>query len=137
MDLLLDFNINGEILIPLENSKFLSDKEEVSYKDLYECSFEQFRNFLFQGELIKMFILLKCNNIEPSKEKTFFDNLYFKIEFESTNPSNTNNDTQSILSGSKVEEIEKTENDLFTSNTEKINERNYEYENVQHMSFDE
>ena len=81
---MLDFNINGEILIPLENSNFLSDKKEVTYKDLYQCSYRQFRNVLFQGELIKFYILLKTSNIEQSKIKQFFENIYFKIEFEST-----------------------------------------------------
>ena len=52
MDLILDFNINGEVLIPLKNSDFLSDKKEITYKDLYESTYDQFRNVLFQGELI-------------------------------------------------------------------------------------
>jgi hypothetical protein len=135
MDLMLDFNINGEVLIPLENSNFLSEKPEVTYKDLSNCSYDQFRNVLFQGELIKFYILLKSDNIEPSKIKTFFENLYFKIEFESTATLNIDNETQSLFS--KTVEIEKTINDLFTTNSEKINEKNYEYENVLRKSFDE
>ena len=131
MDLMLDFNINGEILIPLENSNFLSDKKEVTYKDLYQCSYRQFRNVLFQGELIKFYILLKTSNIEQSKIKQFFENIYFKIEFESTGGMNVD----SLFS--KKNEIEKNENDLFTTNTEKINEKNYEYENVERKHFDE
>ena len=135
MDLLLDFNINGEVLIPLRNSEFLSNKEEVTYKDLYESSYHQFRNVLFQGELIKFYILLKTDNIEPSKIKPFFDNLFFKIEFESTSAININEESKSLFS--KKEEIEITTNDLFTTNTEKINEKNYEYENVDRKHFDE
>jgi hypothetical protein len=135
MDLMLDFNINGEVLIPLENSNFLSEKPEVTYKDLSNCSYDQFRNVLFQGELIKFYILLKSDNIEPSKIKTFFENLYFKIEFESTATLNIDNETQSLFS--KTVEIEKTINDLFTTNSEKMNEKNYEYENVLRKSFDE
>ena len=122
MDLLLDFNINGEVLIPLRNSEFLSNKEEVTYKDLYESSYHQFRNVLFQGELIKFYILLKTDNIEPSKIKPFFDNLFFKIEFESTSAININEESKSLFS--KKEEIEITTNGLFTTNTEKINEKN-------------
>ncbi len=135
MDLILDFNINGEVLIPLENSNFLQGKTEVTYKDLYDCSYDQFRNVLFQGELIKFYILLKSDNIEPSKIKPFFENLYFKIEFESTSALNIDNETQSLFS--KIEEIEKTSNDLFTTNSDKINEKNYEYENVHRKCFDE
>ena len=135
MDLLLDFNINGEVLIPLENSNFLSDKKEITYKDLYECSYNQFRNVLFQGELIKFYILLKTTNIEKSKIKSFFENLFFKIEFESTSGININQASESLFS--QKEELEKTLNDLFTTNTEKINEKNYEYENVERKIFDE
>ena len=98
MDLLLDFNINGEVLIPLENSNFLSDKKEIAYKDLYECSYNQFRNVLFQGELIKFYILLKTTNIEKSKIKSFFENLFFKIEFESTSGININQASESLFS---------------------------------------
>ena len=133
MDLMLDFNINGEVLIPLENSNFLSDKKEITYKDLYECSYNQFRNVLFQGELIKFYILLKSHNIEKSKIQSFFENLFFKIEFESTSPNS--GESQSLYS--RKEEIEKTLNDLFTTNSEKINEKNYEYENVERKIFDE
>ena len=135
MDLLLDFNINGEVLIPLENSNFLSEKKEITYKDLYECSYNQFRNVLFQGELIKFYILLKTTNIEKSKIKPFFENLFFKIEFESTSGININQASESLFS--QREELEKTLNDLFTTNTEKINEKNYEYENVERKVFDE
>ena len=133
MDLMLDFNISGEILIPLENSNFLSDKTEVTYKDLYECSYRQFRNVLFQGELIKFYILLKSSNIEQEKIKQFFENLYFKIEFESTGQINSNE--KQLLEDK--DRIEKNVYDLFTTNTEKINEKNYEYENVERKNFDE
>ena len=133
MDLMLDFNISGEILIPIENSNFLSDKTEVTYKDLYECSYRQFRNVLFQGELIKFYILLKSSNIEQEKIKQFFENLYFKIEFESTGQINSNE--KQLLEDK--DRIEKNVYDLFTTNTEKINEKNYEYENVERKNFDE
>ena len=135
MDLILDFNINGEVLIPLKNSDFLSDKKEITYKYLYESSYDQFRNVLFQGELIKFFILLKTDNIESSKIKSFLENVFFKIEFESTNPLNIKDTITSLYT--KNEELDKTLNDLFTTNTEKINEKNYEYENVERKHFDE
>lgn len=131
MDLMLEFNINGEILIPLENSNFLSGKKDITYKDLQECSYNQFRNVLFQGELIKFYILLKPDNIEPSKKKDFLENLFFKIDFESTGALNINEQIQT------EDGPENTLNDLFTTNTEKINEKNYEYENVERKDYDE
>ena len=129
---LIEFNISGEVLIPLENSNFLSQKKDITYKDLKECTYNQFRNALFQGELIKFYILLKPDNMEPSKIKSFLENLYFKIDFESTGVSNINEQIKNKEDGQ-----ENSVNNLFTINTEKINEKNYEYENVERIEYDE
>jgi len=129
---LIEFNINGEVLIPLENSNFLSQKKDITYKDLKECTYNQFRNVLFQGELIKFYILLKPDNMEPSKIQSFLENLYFKVDFESTGALNINEQMKNQDEGP-----ENSVNDLFTTNTEKINEKNYEYENVERKEYDE
>ena len=131
MEMMLDFNINGEVLIPFYNSSFLSSKDSpVSVKDILNSSYSDFRNVLFQGELIKLYILLKPDNMEPSKIKQFLESLYFKIELESTSMNNTDkNDKGKIL--------ESTLNDLFTINSEKIDERNYEYDNIIRKEYDE
>ena len=131
MEMMLDFNINGEVLIPFYNSSFLSSKNSpVSIKDIRNSSYSDFRNVLFQGELIKLYILLKPDNIEKEKIKSFLESLFFKIELESTSISNTDsNDKEKIL--------ESTLNDLFTINTEKIDEKNYEYDNIVRKEYDE
>jgi hypothetical protein len=131
MEMMLDFNINGEVLIPFYNSSFLSSKNSpVSVKDIRNSSYSDFRNVLFQGELIKLYILLKPDNIEKEKIKSFLESLFFKIELESTSISNTDsNDKEKIL--------ESTLNDLFTINTEKIDEKNYEYDNIVRKEYDE
>ena len=131
MEMMLDFNINGEVLIPFYNSSFLSSKNSpVSVKDIRKSSYSDFRNVLFQGELIKLYILLKPDNIEKEKIKSFLESLFFKIELESTSISNTDsNDKEKIL--------ESTLNDLFTINTEKIDEKNYEYDNIVRKEYDE
>ena len=134
MDLILDFNVTGEVLIPMENSNFLSDKKEITYKDLYECSYTQFRNVLFQGELIRFYILLKSDKINSSDIKNFYENIFFKIEFESTDTKNMNTDPQTTFSDQR--NLETNFYDLFTTNSEKINEKNYEYENVERKEFD-
>ena len=128
---MLDFNINGEVLIPFYNSSFLSSKNSpVSVKDIRNSSYSDFRNVLFQGELIKLYILLKPDNIEKEKIKSFLESLFFKIELESTSISNTDsNDKEKIL--------ESTLNDLFTINTEKIDEKNSEYDNIVRKEYDE
>ena len=131
MEMMLDFNINGEVLIPFYNSSFLSSKNSpVSVKDIRKSSYSDFRNVLFQGELIKLYILLKPDNIEKEKIKSFLESLFFKIELESTSISNTDsNDKEKIL--------ESTLNDLFTINTEKIDEKNSEYDNIVRKEYDE
>ena len=131
MEMMLDFNINGEVLIPFYNSSFLSSKNSpVSVKDIRNSSYSDFRNVLFQGELIKLYSLLKPDNIEKEKIKSFLESLFFKIELESTSISNTDsNDKEKIL--------ESTLNDLFTINTEKIDEKNYEYDNIVRKEYDE
>ena len=131
MEMMLDFNINGEVLIPFYNSSFLSSKNSpVSVKDIRNSSYSDFRNVLFQGELIKLYILLKPDNIEKEKIKSFLESLFFKIELESTSISNTDsNDKEKIL--------ESTLNDLFTINTEKIDDKNYEYDNIVRKEYDE
>ena len=124
MEMMLDFNINGEVLIPFYNSSFLSSKDsQASVKDILNSSYSDFRNVLFQGELIKLYILLKPDNMEPSKIKPFLESLFFKIELESTSINNSDqNDKGKIL--------ESTLNDLFTINSEKIDEKNHEYDNI-------
>jgi hypothetical protein len=70
--------------------------------------------------------------MEPSKIKSFLENLYFKIDFESTGALNINEQMKTQEDGP-----ESSVNDLFTTNTEKINEKNYEYENVERKEYDE
>ena len=128
---MLDFNINGEILIPFYNSSTLStDKNtSLSIKDICNHTYSDFRNILFQGELIKLYILLQPDNMDPSRIKNFLDNLFFKIELESTIDVGNNSESENIL--------EQTVNDLFTINSEKIDEKNYEYDNIVNKLYDE
>ena len=129
--MMLDFNISGEVLIPFYNSSFLSSKKSsLSVKDIYECTYFDFRNVLFQGELIKIFILLRPDNMDQSKIKSFLDNLFFKIELESTSMGNKDDNKKEKI-------IESTLDDLFTINSEKIDERNYDYDNIVRKIYDE
>lgn len=135
MEFMVDYDIKGEVLIPLENGKFLDGKENITIHDINQCSYFQFRNVLFQGELIKMYIVLQCDN----KNISIFDNFFFKIDFESAEIDNINinkemKDIQLILDSN---DIEKAKNDLFTINTKNINEKNFEYEKVSHKEYDE
>jgi hypothetical protein len=131
MEMMLDFNINGEVLIPFYNSSSLFQKpDSLSVKDIYNCNFSNFRNVLFQGELIKLYILLRPDNMETSRIKPFLESLFFKIELESTGLGIGDN-------SQKEKSLETTNDDLFTINTEKIDEKNYEYDNVTNKFYDE
>ena len=128
--MMLDFNISGEVLIPFYNSSSLfSQKDTLSVKDIYNCTFSDFRSTLFQGELIKLYILLRPDNMEPSRIKPFLESLFFKIELESTSLGNSDQE--------KEKSLETTRNDLFTINSAKIDEKNYEYDNIVNKMFDE
>ena len=131
MEMMLDFNISGEVLIPLYNrSSLFSKPDSLSVKEIYNCTYSNFRNILFQGELIKLYILLRPDNMDPSKIKPFLESLFFKIELESTG--------MGIESDSKNEKtLETTNHDLFTINTENIEEKNYEYDNIVKKLYDE
>lgn len=77
-----DPEISGEVLIPFENGQFLSDKHPPSFQDLSLCSFKSFRNVLFQGESLRIFIVLKSSKQKSQNITEFFDKIFFKIEFE-------------------------------------------------------
>jgi len=131
MEMMLDFNINGEVLIPFYNSSPLFSKPDLfSMKEINEHTYSDFRNILFQGELIKLYILLRTDNMESSRIKPFLESLFFKIELESTNVGSEDN-------SNKEKMLETTTDDLFTINSEKIDEKNYEYENVVKKFYDE
>ena len=131
MEMMLDFNISGEVLIPFYNSTSLfSEQDSLSVKDIYNCTYSDFRNTLFQGELIKLYILLRPDNMELSKIKPFLESLFFKIELESTGLGIGGN-------SEKEKTLETTRDDLFTINSEKINEKNYEYDKIVKKDYDE
>jgi hypothetical protein len=68
--------------------------------------------------------------METSRIKPFLESLFFKIELESTGLGIGDN-------SQKEKSLETTNDDLFTINTEKIDEKNYEYDNVTNKLYDE
>lgn len=131
MELMVDYDINGEVFIPLENGNFLDSKKDITYQDIQDCYYTQFRNVLFQGEILKFYIVLKCDNKSISIDEDF----YFKIEFESTEVENLNIEGETQIVDTK-DDLEKTMKDLFTINTEQLNEKNFEYEKVANKNYD-
>ena len=131
MEQILELNIIGEILIPFDNGAFLNNKEKITFKDLNDCTFKQFRSVLFQGELLKLYIVIKTKKKEKNIKK-ILERINFIIEFISTK--------------SKIEDTEfnnqTSENmcsvNFFTLNIE--SETNYEdvkYEYIKNREYDE
>lgn len=139
MEFMIDYDILGEILLPLtqvEIGKPEKEKEAppMTYKELKEKKYYNFRSVLLQGELIKFYVLLKCNRNDVPNEKEILSNLYFKIEFESTE---TSSNDQSENDEAKKAEYEKTLSDLFTINSDKLNVKNQGYESIVSKQYDE
>ena len=143
MDAMIDYEILGDVLIPLENGKFLSNKSPVTYNDLNSCNYKLFRKILFQGELLKFYITLQSNKANLSDISSIFDKIYFNIEFESTeiekNNLNINGEERNSMSDETIvpsfrfyssnKNIE--ENDIINKN-----DFNKEFEVISKKEFD-
>ena len=131
----MDFEINFEkdILIPFLTTNLKDKNETLTYEKISKMTYKDFRNVIFQGELLKFYIIIKSPN-SISNLKEYLEQFYFKIEFEKSKESNEL-DNKSMLSNEN--EYEKTLNDLFTINTEKLNDKNYEYEKISSREFNE
>ncbi len=82
MEYVIDVDIVGEILIPLENN---IDKNNKTYKNLdsvLEKTFIDFRSIIFQGEVLRFFLVLKIDS--PNNIENLLDEMFFKLEFDSS-----------------------------------------------------
>lgn len=106
MEPMIDYEILGDVLIPLENGKFLSNKSPINYNDLNSCNYKLFRKILFQGELLKFYITLQSSKSNISDISSIFDKIYFNIEFESTeiekNNLNVNEEEKNSVSNETI-----------------------------------
>ena len=102
MEYTFDCDIVGEIMIPLKNN-FGEIKEEPksSRKNfnnklkinplafrlesvLEEKNFRDFRSTLFQGELLRFFIVLKIEKTKDIEISKLINNIHIKFEFDSS-----------------------------------------------------
>ena len=142
MDIIQDPEISGEVLIPLENGSFFSNKNIPSFQDLSSCTFQDFRNLLFQGESLRFFIVLKSFKQKIQNISNFFDKMLFKVEFEPNDfdknlningneeESDDNNNKENFFnfySSNKNEEEKNTE----------IKDRGIEFEEIKNKIYDE
>ena len=129
MEFMIDYDIQGEILLPLKYTEEF--KNNLKYEDLSKFNFLNFRKVLLQGELLKFFIVLKIDGEKTQAAKDILDSIFFKIEFEATDVPKENE------SGIKDEEYEKTLSDLFTINSDKLHNKNEDYESVLSKEYNE
>ena len=82
MEYVLDCDVIGEILIPLENNidQKTSDHKYNDLSQLTNKTYKDFRSILFQGELLRFFLIAKIDT--PQNNSEFFDNLFVKFEFD-------------------------------------------------------
>ena len=128
----IEINFDKYVLIPFLTS---NKNETLTWEKISKMTYKDFRNVIFQGELLKFYIIIKSPNSIPNL-KEYFEQFYFKIEFEKSEETKEL-DNKSLLSNQNENEYEKTLNDLFTINTEKLNDKNYEYEKISSREFNE
>ena len=131
----IEINFDKYVLIPFLTSNLKDKNETLTWEKISKMTYKDFRNVIFQGELLKFYIIIKSPNSIPNL-KEYFEQFYFKIEFEKSEETNEL-DNKSLLSNQNENEYEKTLNDLFTINTEKLNDKNYEYEKISSREFNE
>ena len=140
MNLTLDPEVIGEVLIPLKNGSFSSNSHPPTFQDLFSCSYKSFRNILFQGETLKFYIVLKSPKQKSINLSNFFDKIFFKIEFQP-------NDIDKNLNINNGEESDDSENNreieynFYSSNKndeKKISEiKKDEFEEINNKIYDE
>ena len=107
---MIDYEILGDVLIPLENSNFFENKSTITLEDLNKCDYKSFRKILFQGESIKFYIVIQANKKNIPNISSVYDKLYFNIEFESTEVVkniNINKEENSISNEEEIQQIMK------------------------------
>ena len=142
MDLYIDPEVTGEVLIPLENGSFFPNKNIPSFQDIFTCSYKKFRNVLFQGESLKFYIVLKSSKQKSQNISDFFDKILFKIDFE---PNDIEKNLNINENGEEMIDINNKENvfNFYSTNKsrdEKINEINnneIEFEEINNKIYDE
>jgi hypothetical protein len=126
MEIILDYDIVGEVLIPLENNLEHSyEKSNISLDSILNKNFKDFRSILFQGELLRFFVVLKIksNNDELPNPAEFLSDLFIKFDFD---PSCDNNEAEFKITDDffykpeendalqLLNEIDKLNSDLFS-----------------------
>ncbi len=141
---MIDYEVLGEVLIPLENGNFLDKKSPITYQDLNKCHYKSFRKILFQGESLKFYITLQSSKQKIPNLSSMFNKIHFNIEFESTDIAKNININKNEMLNNEEEETDIPSYKFYASN-KNIDENNNkvrpdfnkEFEFVNKTEFDE
>ena len=124
MEYIFDCDLVGEVLIPLENNLENTGGEDTNIKleNILNNNYKDFRSILFQGELLRFYVVIKLNFTNSFDINNFLNNLYIKFDFDPSCDSNEvelkkldnisineENDSSQLLT-----EIDRISPDLFT-----------------------
>jgi hypothetical protein len=122
MEYLLDYDIVGEVLIPLENNLEHSyEKSNISLESILNKNFKDFRSILFQGELLRFFVVLKikaANDEQLPNPSDFLNDLFIKFDFD---PSCDNIEAEFKVTDDMFYKPEENDTSLLLSEIDKLN----------------
>jgi hypothetical protein len=121
MEIGLDYDIVGEVLIPLENNLESNyERGNINLESILNKNFKNFRSILFQGELLRFFVVLKIkpNNNEIENPANFLNELFIKFDFD---PSCDNNEIEFKLVDDFFYNNEENDSEQLLSEADKIN----------------
>ena len=143
---MIDYEILGDVLIPLENGNFLGNKSSVTFQDLNKCHYKLFRKILFQGESLKFYITLQTSKQNIPNISSFFNKIHFNIEFESTEIDkniNINKNEKNSVSNDDDDENYKPSFKFYSSNKNNEEDNNTakldffkEFESINQREYD-
>ena len=146
MEPMIDYEILGDVLIPLENGNFLGNKSSVTFQDLNKCHYKLFRKILFQGESLKFYITLQTSKQNIPNISSFFNKIHFNIEFESTEIDkniNINKNEKNSVSNDDDDENYKPSFKFYSSNKNNEEDNNTakldffkEFESINQREYD-
>ncbi len=82
MEYVIDIDIIGEILIPLENIFGENTKTFENLNSVLDKNFNDFRSIIFQGEVLRFFLAMKIDS--PNNIENLLEEFYFKLELDTS-----------------------------------------------------
>ena len=133
MEYHLDYDIIGEVMIPLENN-FIENQQtdgpispsknqipltnhlSIKLESILEKNYKDFRSILFQGELLRFFVVLRIDKSDDLNTEEIIKSLHIKFEFDSSCTDSSINTTDEIDASQVISEndsLSRATGDLF------------------------